>query len=47
MVGGTDVILGVGYQNNFCDCTKDNKDCKQPIDRITQHLITTQIGLLF
>ena len=45
--GGTAVILGVGYQNNFCDCTKDNKDCKQPIDRITQHLITTQIGLLF
>jgi hypothetical protein len=43
--GSTAAILGLGFQNNFLDVTKDLG--KQPKDRITHKLLRFEIGIIF
>jgi hypothetical protein len=43
--GSTAVVLGLGYDNNFLDVTKDNYN--QPTDMVTQNIIKFRIGLNF
>jgi hypothetical protein len=43
--GSTAVVLGLGFENNFLDITRDNKG--QTEDRVTLKLIKFRIGLNF
>jgi hypothetical protein len=43
--GSTAVVLGINYENNFIDITKDNG--VQPEDRITHRLLSFRLGLNF
>jgi hypothetical protein len=43
--GNTEVVLGIGYENNFIDVTRDLAG--QPKDRITQNLIRFRLGFNF
>ncbi|MFP4488556.1 MAG: porin family protein [Bacteroidales bacterium] len=43
--GSTAIILGLGYEDNFLDITKDNEG--QPDDRIRQYIIRFKLGLNF
>lgn len=43
--GNTAAVLGLGFQNNFLDITKDNGD--QPEDRVTNRLISIRLGINF
>ena len=43
--GTTAVVLGIGYENNFIDATKDIGD--QPVDRIRQNIIRFRLGINF
>jgi hypothetical protein len=43
--GSTAVVLGLGYENNFLDVTKDINN--QPSDMVTQNIIKFRIGLNF
>jgi hypothetical protein len=43
--GTTSLILGLGYENNFLDVTKEKND--QPVDRISQNILKFRIGVNF
>ena len=43
--GSTAMVLGLGYENNFLDVTKDINN--QPIDRITHNILKIRIGVNF
>jgi hypothetical protein len=43
--GSTAMVLGLGYENNFLDITKDIN--KQPIDRITHNILKIRVGVNF
>ena len=43
--GNTAVILGLGFDNNFFDITKDNGD--QPEDRVSHKLLSFRMGINF
>ncbi|MDZ7739630.1 MAG: porin family protein [Bacteroidales bacterium] len=43
--GSTAIILGLGYEDNFLDITKDNEG--QPDDKIRQYIIRFKLGLNF
>lgn len=43
--GSTAIIIGLGYEDNFLDITKDNDG--QPDDRIRQYIIRFKLGLNF
>jgi hypothetical protein len=43
--GNTAVVLGLGFENNFLDVTKENGD--QPKDNVTQRLISFRLGVIF
>jgi hypothetical protein len=43
--GNTAAVLGIGFENNFLDVTKDNGD--QPVDKVMQRLISIRLGVNF
>jgi hypothetical protein len=43
--GNTEMVLGIGYENNFLDVTNDIND--QAIDRIKHNMIRFRIGINF
>jgi hypothetical protein len=43
--GSTAMVLGLGYENNFLDVTKDIN--KQPIDKITHNILKIRVGVNF
>jgi hypothetical protein len=43
--GSTAMVLGLGYENNFLDVTKDIN--RQPIDRITHNILKIRVGVNF
>jgi len=43
--GNTAVVLGLGFDNNFFDITKDNGD--QPDDKISHKLLSFRLGVNF
>jgi hypothetical protein len=43
--GATAVVLGLGFDNNFLDVTKDNPG--QPIDKVTQKILKFRFGVNF
>jgi hypothetical protein len=43
--GSTAVVLGLGFENNFLDVTKDNPG--QTIDKVTQKILKFRIGINF
>lgn len=43
--GNTAVVLGLGFDNNFLDITKDNGD--QPDDKVSHKLLSFRLGLNF
>jgi hypothetical protein len=43
--GSTAIVLGLGFDNNFMDITKDNGT--QPIDKITHKIIKFNLGVIF
>jgi hypothetical protein len=43
--GSTAVVLGINYENNFIDITKETG--KQPEDKITHRLLSFRLGLNF
>jgi hypothetical protein len=43
--GSTAVVLGLGFDNNFLDITKEVND--QPIDKVTQKILKLRIGVNF
>ena len=43
--GSTAVVLGLGFENNFLDVTKDINN--QPADKITQRILKVRIGVNF
>jgi hypothetical protein len=43
--GSTAVVLGLGFDNNFLDVTKDNTG--QPPDKVTQKILKFRIGINF
>jgi hypothetical protein len=47
--GSTAFVLGLGFENNFLDVTKDynNPPNNQPIDKITQNILKFRIGVNF
>ncbi len=43
--GNTAVVLGLGFDNNFFDITKDNGD--QPEDKVSHKLFSFRLGVNF
>jgi hypothetical protein len=43
--GSTAAVLGLGFENNFLDITKDNGD--QPDDKTTHKLLSFRLGIIF
>jgi hypothetical protein len=43
--GNNNVVVGVGFENNFLDITRDNGD--QPWDMVSHKLLSFRIGLTF
>ena len=43
--GNTAAILGIGFENNFLDVTKDIGT--QPVDKVTHRLVSIRIGINF
>ncbi len=43
--GNTSAILGIGFENNFLDVTKDNGN--QPVDKVTQRFVSIRLGVNF
>ncbi len=43
--GTTALVLGLNFDNNFLDVTKDNH--AQPIDKITHKLLSFRLGVIF
>jgi hypothetical protein len=43
--GSTAAVLGLGFENNFLDVTKDNTG--QPVDKVTQKILKFRIGVNF
>jgi hypothetical protein len=43
--GNTEMVFGIGYENNFLDVTNDIND--QPTDRIKHNIIRFRIGINF
>jgi hypothetical protein len=43
--GNTAIVLGLGFDNNFLDITKDNGD--QPKDRVSHKLLSFRLGVNF
>lgn len=43
--GNTAAILGIGFENNFLDVTKDNGT--QPVDKVTQRMVSVRLGVTF
>jgi hypothetical protein len=43
--GSSAIVIGLGYENNFLDVTKDIN--KQPIDKVTQNILKFRIGINF
>ena len=43
--GSTAFIIGLGFENNFLDVTKDNGD--QPVDKVTHRIISFRLGIIF
>lgn len=43
--GNTSMLVGLGFENNFFDVTKDIN--RQPRDRITHRLLSLQLGVIF
>lgn len=43
--GTTAFVLGIGFENNFFDVTKENN--KQPVDKVTHKLLSFRLGLNF
>lgn len=43
--GNTAVVLGLGFDNNFLDITKDNGD--QPDDKVSHKLLSFRLGVNF
>jgi len=45
MGGNTEIVLGLGFENNFADITSD--DGGQFQDKISQRMISLKIGVNF
>jgi hypothetical protein len=47
--GSTSILLGLGYENNFLDVTKDISipPYNQPIDKVTQNILKFRFGVNF
>jgi hypothetical protein len=43
--GNTAIVLGLGYENNFLDITRDINN--QPVDKVTQNILKFRIGVNF
>jgi hypothetical protein len=43
--GNTSAVIGIGFENNFLDVTKDNGT--QPVDKVTHRLISMRLGINF
>ena len=43
--GNTAAMLGIGFENNFLDVTKDNG--AQPVDKVTQRVVSVRLGINF
>lgn len=43
--GSTAAVLGIGFENNFLDVTKDNG--VQPVDKVTQRMVSVRLGINF
>ncbi len=43
--GNTSAIVGIGFENNFLDATKDNGT--QPVDKVIQKIISIRLGVNF
>lgn len=43
--GNTAAVLGIGFENNFLDVTKDNGT--QPVDKVTHKLVSVRLGVNF
>jgi hypothetical protein len=43
--GTTAMVLGLNFDNNFLDVTKDNGD--QPVDKVTHKLLSFRLGMNF
>jgi hypothetical protein len=43
--GNTAAVLGIGFENNFIDTTRDIGD--QPLDKVSHKLISFRFGILF
>ena len=45
--GGTSAVVSIGYKNNFLDVTRDMSDLGQIKDKITQNILSLQLGIIF
>jgi len=45
VAGNTSLVVGLGYENNFLDVTKDIND--QARDKITHNILSLQLGIIF
>jgi hypothetical protein len=45
--GETSAVVSMGYKNNFLDVTKDMSDLGQIKDKITQNILSLQLGIIF
>ncbi|OFY64240.1 MAG: hypothetical protein A2V64_03485 [Bacteroidetes bacterium RBG_13_43_22] len=43
--GNTAAVLGIGFENNFLDATKDNG--AQPVDKVTHRMVYVRLGVNF
>lgn len=43
--GNTAFVVGLGFENNFLDITKDHSD--QPVDRISHKMLSFRMGIIF
>ncbi len=45
--GNTALVIGIGYENNFIDITKDYANQGQPSDKIAQNIVRFRLGVNF
>jgi hypothetical protein len=45
LAGNNNIVLGIGFDNNFFDTTRDNGD--QPWDVVSQKSLSFRIGITF
>lgn len=43
--GNTAVVVGLGFENNFLDITKDLEN--QPVDKVSHKLLSFRFGVIF